>query len=111
MNNTYGIKAVNDTVYEYMKFALNMPNGCLDQVSYCRLLNRTTPNDYAICSEAQSMCRDNVESPYYVFSGRGTYDIRHPADDPTPPSYFADYLNLADVQQSLGGELECHLMA
>ena len=30
------------------------------------------------------------------------YDIRHPYDDPTPPEYFADYLNLPEVQNALG---------
>lgn len=33
VNNTYGIVAVNDTVYNYMRFACYMRNGCLDQVS------------------------------------------------------------------------------
>lgn len=48
------------------------------------------------------MCRDNVESPYYEYSGRGVYDIRHPYLDPTPPTYFLDLLNLASTQQALG---------
>ena len=48
------------------------------------------------------MCRDNVESPYYEYSGRGVYDIRHPYDDPTPPVYFLDLLNLASTQEALG---------
>ena len=30
------------------------------------------------------------------------YDIRHPYDDPTPPDYFVDYLNQAEVQDALG---------
>ncbi|KAG9644997.1 peptidase S10, serine carboxypeptidase, partial [Aureobasidium melanogenum] len=108
VNNTYGIKAVNDTVYNYMKFALTMPNGCLDLVDYCRQARETGQDNLAtktLCSEAQDMCRDNVEGPYYSFSGRGTYDIRHPSDDPTPPEYFADFLNLAEVQNALGVSL------
>lgn len=32
----------------------------------------------------------------------GVYDIRHPYNDPTPPDYFVDYLNQAEVQQALG---------
>jgi len=36
---------------------------------------------------------------------RGVYDIRHPYDDPTPPTYFVDYLNQADVQNALGVNL------
>ncbi|KAI9838451.1 MAG: hypothetical protein M1837_002473 [Sclerophora amabilis] len=105
VHNTYGIKAVNDTVYNYMKFACFMENGCLQQVDICRQLNRTSQSDQAICSEAQSMCRDNVEGPYYEYSGRGVYDIRHPYDDPTPPEYFLEYLNQASIQNSLGVNL------
>ena len=40
--------------------------------------------------------------PYYDYGGRGVYDIRHPYDDPTPPTYFIDYLNTAKVQDALG---------
>ena len=101
-HNTYGIKAVNDTVYDYMKFACFMENGCLDQVGYCQQSNRSTSWGQAWCSEASNMCRDNVEGPYYEYSGRGTYDIRHPSDDPTPPSYFEAYLNTSSVQNAIG---------
>lgn len=41
----------------------------------------------------------------FRFSGRGTYDIRHPADDPTPPDYMVDYLNQAHVQNAIGVNL------
>lgn len=33
VNNTYGIKAYNDTIYQYAQIALHMPSGCLDLVS------------------------------------------------------------------------------
>lgn len=105
VNNTYGIKAVNDTVASYMQFACFMIDGCLDQIGYCRETGKTTIADYAICSEAVDMCRDNVEGPYYAYGGRGVYDIRHPIDDPTPPQYFVDLLNTAAAQQSLGVNL------
>ncbi len=100
--NTYGIKAVNDTVFDYMTFACYMSNGCLDQLQYCKQTNRTSAADQAICSGAQSMCRDNVEAPYYSYSGRGIYDVRHPLDDPTPPDYFREFLNLASTQEAIG---------
>ncbi|KAK7727767.1 hypothetical protein SLS57_002810 [Botryosphaeria dothidea] len=105
VNNTYGIKAYNDTIYQYAQIALRMPNGCLDLVTYCREADRDTLAGKALCSEAQSMCRDNVEGVYYNFGERGTYDIRHPSDDPTPPELFPDYLNLAHVQNALGVNL------
>lgn len=90
--STYGIKAYNDTVYNYAKFANYMYNGCLDQIKICRAAAEgnasyynadavitnaeLTPGVMQICNEAADMCRDNVESPYYYYSGRGVYDIR-----------------------------------
>ena len=104
--NTYGIKAVNDTVYQYMKFAAFAEGfGCLAQVDQCRQVNRTTDVGKLICEQATDQCRTNVEGPYYQFGGRGVYDIRHPYDDPTPPTYFNDYLNQAEVQNALGVNL------
>jgi carboxypeptidase C (cathepsin A) len=102
VNNTYGIKALNDSQYEYTQFALNMPFGCLDQVSYCQAANRSTDVGKAICAEAGAMCRDNVEGIYENQQVYGIYDIRHPYDDPTPPDYFEDFLNLASTQEALG---------
>lgn len=70
-NNTYNITAYNDTVRDYVDFALNMVlNGCLAQIEICASTNRTTPVDQAICAEAAAECRDNVEGPYYGYSGR-----------------------------------------
>ncbi|RMD41858.1 hypothetical protein DV735_g3275, partial [Chaetothyriales sp. CBS 134920] len=100
--NTYGIKALNETVYNYEKFALNMPGGCLDQIRSCQQVDQTTLSGQTICAEAQFQCRDNVEGPYYQFGGRGVYDIRSPIDDPNPPSYWLDYLNRPDIQNAIG---------
>ena len=106
VNNTYGIKAVNDTVYNFMKFACFAPQfGCLDQISACREANRSTSAGQLYCEQATDQCRTNVEGPYYTFGGRGVYDIRHPYDDPTPPTYFTHYLNLGPVQQAIGVNL------
>ncbi|KAL9603027.1 MAG: hypothetical protein Q9219_001391 [cf. Caloplaca sp. 3 TL-2023] len=104
--NSYGIQLVNETVYNYMKFACFMPDiGCLDQVEACRKVNRSTEVGQLYCQQATDQCRTNVEEPYYEFGGRGVYDIRHPYDDPTPPPYFNDYLNQAAVQNALGVNL------
>ena len=97
VNNTYGIKAYDDTVYDHAMFALNRPRGCLAQIENCRRTRRSSLVDYAICTEA-----DNVEGVYYAFAGRGIYDIRHPYLDPTPPPYFIEYLNQAYVQDAIG---------
>jgi hypothetical protein len=121
VNNTYGIKAYNDSIYSYAITANTMPNGCLAQISNCILTAQSLNGGYVdgkvivsaskfpsldvICSEAQDICRDNVEGVYYNFGGRGVYDIRHPHEDATPPDYFVEYLNLPHVQDALGVNL------
>ncbi|KAL5113397.1 hypothetical protein ACEQ8H_008720 [Pleosporales sp. CAS-2024a] len=102
IHNTYGIKAVNDATYNSMKQAYYQPGGCRDRVNSCKNADRTTNDGYNICAGATDYCRTHVEGPYYDVSGRGTYDIRHPANDPTPPKYFEKFLNLASTQEALG---------
>ncbi len=111
VNNTYGIKSVSDSVYLDMKAAYYNPGMCRDQVAACAATDRSTDLGLSICSNASNTCRAYVEGPYYEFSGRGVYDIRHPFDDPTPPTYFIDYLNQADVQQALGVNLNYTVQA
>ncbi len=73
-----------------------MPNGCLDQIEACKQAAASPKGGYVkeahghqityeassnpsiatACSEAADMCRDNVESPYYYFSGRGELSSR-----------------------------------
>lgn len=102
VNNTYGIKAVNDTIYNFMKMAFYIPNGCGDYYQYCAQSDRSTEDGQSTCASATAICRSLVEEPYYEFSGRGVYDIRHPYNDPTPPTYFIDFLNLASTQEAIG---------
>lgn len=47
--NTYGIKAVNDSVYEYMKFAYAFDGGCRTTLEYCYYANRTTDVGQQLC--------------------------------------------------------------
>ena len=100
--NTYGIKAINETIYQFMKTFYSISGGCAEYIRYCNSLDKSTANGQEVCSYATNICRSYCEEPYYSYSGRGVYDIRHPYDDPTPPTYFVDYLNTAEVQQALG---------
>lgn len=72
-----------------------MINGCQHQVALCRATNKPSLIEQAHCSEAQSMCRDNVEEVYYSYGERGVYAIRHHSDDSTPNRYFRQLLELA----------------
>ncbi|KAF2815228.1 peptidase S10, serine carboxypeptidase [Mytilinidion resinicola] len=105
VNNTYGIKAVNDTIYSYMKLSYTMPGACRDYITACKGADRSTPDGQETCSYATYLCRSFVEEPYYEFGGRGVYDIRHPIDDPTPPGYWPEFLNLASTQNAIGVDI------
>ncbi len=82
--------------------AYTKPGGCHDQIKQCNAADRSTAQGQATCASATNYCRSNVEGPYYDLSGRGTYDIRHPSNDPTPPGQFVQFLNLASTQEALG---------
>lgn len=53
-HNTYGIKAVNDTVYDYMKFAYYFDGGCRTALEYCRDANRTSDVGQQLCFQVSS---------------------------------------------------------
>ncbi|KAK2759322.1 hypothetical protein FQN54_002800 [Arachnomyces sp. PD_36] len=84
MHNTYGVELVNKTVYDYMK---------------------TSESDFTLCSQAGNMCRDNVEAVMYAFSERSPYNIRAPSTTRIPPNYYAEYLALDHVLNSIGVNL------
>lgn len=106
VNNTYGIVAYNQSVYEFTQLALyGQYYGCMALLEACFIQDLSRIDGYGTCAEAGIMCRDTVESAYYMFADRGVYDIRHPYDDPTPPDLFSDYLNQAHIQEALGVDL------
>lgn len=103
VNNTYGIVAYNQSIYDYTQIALYAPVfGCMIAMEYCYYVNQSTLVGQAVCAQAANECRDNVESPYYAFGDRGVYDIRHPYNDTTPPNYMIDFLNSPATQEALG---------
>ena len=121
VNNNYGIVALNETVYNYTQLAMHGIMGCASQIQLCTLSAQGVKGGFvdgkitaaaaansavnSVCSKAQNMCRDNVELPYAFFSGRGTYDIRRPTRDPTPPMALPLFLNQGEIQEALGVSL------
>ncbi|OTB09741.1 hypothetical protein K445DRAFT_323689 [Daldinia sp. EC12] len=103
--NTYGIEAVNQTIYDYMKMNYYFPGGCRDSIDQCFQQDRSTPDGKAVCSQATAICRSLVEGPYYVASGRNPYDIRARDDANIPPGYWVNYLNQAKVQNAIGVDI------
>jgi len=109
-NNTYGIQAINQTLYQQAVDSFNKPGGCKDLIIKCRDLaavgdpnfigNNDTVN--AACMDADSYCSNNVEGPYVVDSGRNYYDVAAVNPDPFPFSYFLGFLSQHWVQAALG---------
>ncbi|KAI1394421.1 peptidase [Hypoxylon trugodes] len=103
--NTYGIEAINQTIYDYMKMNYYFPGGCRDSIDLCFEQDRSTPDGKSVCAQATAICRSLVESPYYVVSGRNPYDIRAKDDASIPPGNWVDYLNTAKVQNAIGVDI------
>ncbi|PYI29469.1 alpha/beta-hydrolase [Aspergillus indologenus CBS 114.80] len=109
-NNTYGIQALNQTIYEAAMQAWSKPGGCKDQLIECRAVgaegdpemhgNNQTVN--RICQDADAYCIDEVKGVFHQYSDRGYYDFAHSAQDPFPEPYFIGYLNQHWVQAALG---------
>ncbi|OAA64467.1 Peptidase S10, serine carboxypeptidase [Niveomyces insectorum RCEF 264] len=105
VNNTYNIQLVSEEVSNYMDFACHMPNGCVDQAQQCLYeyyYDSSSMHTVSRCTEATYMCRDNVEGPYYYYSGLNMYDIRRPDNDSVVSQDFVRFLNQPATRQALG---------
>ncbi|EME45963.1 hypothetical protein DOTSEDRAFT_51568 [Dothistroma septosporum NZE10] len=109
-NNPYGLKLINDTIYDHGKFALERSGGCQDNLYYCvEYQLEKAPESWIRyqCSLAQFVCQNSVESLYYTFGGdHGPYDIRTCDGRDGPPSLgWRRLLNTSSVQNALGVDL------
>jgi hypothetical protein len=73
VNNTYGFKAYNETVLEFVLSELDKVGGCKDLVGQCRELAQTADPNFdgnnqtvnELCGvEAFGVCFGNVQGPY-----------------------------------------------
>ncbi len=110
-NNTYGIQAINQSLYQQAVDNFNRPDtGCRDLITNCRNIaavgdpNATGNNDTVnqACIAASVYCFNEVESQYINSSGRNYYDIAAIDPDPFPPSYYLGFLAQHWVQAALG---------
>jgi carboxypeptidase C (cathepsin A) len=108
-NNTYGIKAVNESRYEGVLDDLYREGGCLDQIEECRNLSlaydptnqgfNTSVNK--VCEAAETFCSSNIRDPYFD-TDLNYYDISVPGAASFPPPWYGGWLNQPHVQQGLG---------
>ena len=109
-NNTYGIKTVNESIYNQMTTGYYGQGGCRDQINTCRQLSlqydptqrglNASVND--VCEDAETYCTTHVRDLYTTLSGRNYYDFATLDPDPIPSNFYLGYLNQAWVQQALG---------
>ncbi|PGH15790.1 hypothetical protein AJ79_02170 [Helicocarpus griseus UAMH5409] len=108
-NNTYGIKAIDETTYQIMIDGFHNPGGCLEQIEVCRGLsyegdpehrgNNATVNE--VCNDAYNYCL-YIESLYSEKGRANTYDIAYRPVDSFPRPFFQGYLNRPHVQADIG---------
>ncbi|KAK2781854.1 hypothetical protein FQN53_000281 [Emmonsiellopsis sp. PD_33] len=108
--NTYGIEAVNKTIYDQMVDAVVRPGGCRDQINDCRKIAAISDPDNLginatvneVCSDAETFCSNEVRDPYLLYSGRNYYDVSQVDPDPFPTPFYKGWLNQPHVQAALG---------
>ncbi|KAA8625983.1 Carboxypeptidase C cathepsin A [Pyrenophora tritici-repentis] len=108
-NNTYGIKAINESRYEEALNNLYRPSGCLSQIENCRNLSliydptnqgfNTTVNK--VCQAAETFCSTTIRDPYFD-TDVNYYDISAPGTASFPRPYYQGFLSQPHVQQALG---------
>ncbi|KAK3640763.1 hypothetical protein LTR56_004466 [Elasticomyces elasticus] len=109
-NNTYGIKAFNDTEYRRGMHELSIEGGIIAKIEECRRQQRKLDQEgYGDQEKVNEACLaalgagQNVTADLYNQKGRnGWFDISHPAEDPFPAAYPFGFLNQHWVQKALG---------
>jgi len=107
--NTYGIEAIPQDVYDGAMKNFSMPGGCKDRIIACRAAategdaqnQGTNETVNGLCADATIYCFENVQGAYSV-SGRNAFDITQFAPSPDPPSYQLAFYNQPWVQEALG---------
>ena len=109
VNNTYGIKGVNESTVAQMLDDLNREGGCLDQAYQCgnaslqydpgNMGANETVND--ICHRAGKFCNEKVQGSWDI-SNRSYYDITVTPELSRAPPFSRAFLQRPFVQEALG---------
>ncbi|KAI9663280.1 MAG: hypothetical protein M1821_008328 [Bathelium mastoideum] len=109
-NNTYGLKGINQAVFQDSLNNFTKPNGCVDLTNKCRELGSSgDPDELGLnatvnqfCAEAFVYCFEFVQAAFPELTDRSAFDIAQPNPNPFPFEYFVGYLNQPWVQEALG---------
>lgn len=109
-NNTYGIQAFNESIYETFLSNWTEPGGCRDQVVQCQealkerdgVRPRTEGTEWRqVCEKVLEGCSFPAVSTYQR-TDHAWYDIGHPNADPFPAPYMYGYFTQESVLSALG---------
>ncbi|KAI0864747.1 carboxypeptidase S1 [Xylaria cubensis] len=112
-NNTYDIRAFNQSIYEELMYNWTRPNGCKAKVQRCQdsmrdkeplflSLSSTRKENLTLpCNDAVAYCAVNDWEQYQSLD-HGWYDIAHPKYDPFPAPHMYGYLTQESVLEALG---------
>lgn len=95
-NNTYRQLINEDQVSSYMK---SYNDDCLPAIQQCH----KSGTDSA-CSNADNVCQNGIETPITNAADFNVYDVRHPSNDPNPPTTYTSYLKDANVKRAIGAQ-------
>ena len=90
-NNTYGIQAINQSIYEAATYEYTRPGGCKDQILHCReLAAKSDPNDDGAIEKVNAACitaggcgENTTVIPYLNYTNVSTLSY---SDKPPPPN-------------------------
>lgn len=111
-NNTYGIQAIDQTQYLNLLSDFRAPNGCQSWVTQCRERMKASDPEgetfdaatTAVCVKAGDLCYALIGKTLQQ-AGRNAYDIRVTPPSSFPNYAYLEYLNNAEVLQSIGAKV------
>ncbi|OAA36288.1 Peptidase S10, serine carboxypeptidase [Metarhizium rileyi] len=109
-NNTYDIKAINETVYDGLMHNFTRKDGCRDQIVDCQkelvgldnnALRMARDPPSKLCPKMEDACISAGETAFEN-NNHARFDISHPKNDPFPPPHYNGYLAEGKVLGALG---------
>lgn len=111
-NNTYGLKAINESTKHWQLWELSRPGGIQDQLNECSRLAKALkdPGQTSVdpvyveqyCSNVTIFSSSVLVDPYVESMKHGWFDVSHPLADPFPWNYHLGWLTQHWVQKALG---------
>ncbi|KAI0401473.1 carboxypeptidase S1 [Xylaria palmicola] len=112
-NNTYGVQAFNQTLYEELMYNWTRPGGCREKLQACQdwmqdkeplPLGSSAPRTEDATPPCDDAAVDCAMGNWNTYLGLdyGWYDIAHPKADPFPAPHMYGYLTQEPVLAALG---------